>query len=227
MEAGEYALMDVAEDTMWWYRALHARLLDALRPVRGTVLDAGCGSGRYILHARQRGAAEVFGIDLTYEMLQRAQAEALSTPVARAQTQHPAVAQASLEAIPARDGWAALVICGLTLGHLPDLEPPLRELRRVLHPDGLLVCSDFHPIGETLGWKRDFKAGGQRYQVRHTAHTLASWHRICARIGLGIERIMEVSLDPADVPPGARFDPAALQMPVTLVLALRHSEIAQ
>src|SRR5579862_6941669 len=36
------------------------------------VLDAGCGSGRYMLHARGRGATAVVGIDLTFEMLHRA-----------------------------------------------------------------------------------------------------------------------------------------------------------
>ena len=45
MEPAEYALMDAVEDRMWWYRALHARLLDALADVRGDVLDAGCGTG--------------------------------------------------------------------------------------------------------------------------------------------------------------------------------------
>jgi malonyl-CoA O-methyltransferase len=189
------------------------------------VLDAGCGSGRYILHARERGAAAVFGIDLTYEMLQRARAEALSSSETGVEMP-PFVAQASLEAIPIRDGWADVVVCGLTLGHLPCLDPPLRELRRALRPDGLLLCSDLHPIGETLGWKRDFRADGRRYQVRHTTHTLDDWRMACAQVGLCIERIMEVGLDPADVPSGARFDPAALQVPVTLVLVLRPLETA-
>ena len=47
MEAAEYGLMDAAEDRMWWYRALHDRLLDALDGVAGAVLDAGCGTGGF------------------------------------------------------------------------------------------------------------------------------------------------------------------------------------
>ena len=45
MEPAEYALMDEAEGRMWWYRALHARLLEALAGVTWPVLDAGCGTG--------------------------------------------------------------------------------------------------------------------------------------------------------------------------------------
>jgi SAM-dependent methyltransferase len=45
METCEYDLMDRAEEELWWYRALHARLLEALSSTRGRVLDAGCGTG--------------------------------------------------------------------------------------------------------------------------------------------------------------------------------------
>ena len=56
MELAEYALMDAAEGHMWWYRALHRRLLDALADVHGCVLDAGCGTGG-LLAALRRAAA--------------------------------------------------------------------------------------------------------------------------------------------------------------------------
>ena len=39
------------------------------------VLDAGCGSGRYLAHALSRGARRVVGIDLSREMLARARSE--------------------------------------------------------------------------------------------------------------------------------------------------------
>jgi malonyl-CoA O-methyltransferase len=38
------------------------------------VLDVGCGSGRYMLHALQRGAARVIGVDLSPQMLAHASA---------------------------------------------------------------------------------------------------------------------------------------------------------
>src|SRR5215216_2160507 len=51
------------------------RAMLALLPsdLRGrAVLDAGCGSGRYLLHALRRGARRVVGVDLSSEMLAQA-----------------------------------------------------------------------------------------------------------------------------------------------------------
>ena len=39
------------------------------------VLDAGCGTGRYMRHALQRGAGKVIGVDLSPDMLARAASE--------------------------------------------------------------------------------------------------------------------------------------------------------
>jgi malonyl-CoA O-methyltransferase len=41
-------------------------------------------------------------------------------------------------------------------------------------------------------------------------------------LGLRILHVLEPYLDPADIPAGARFDPAALNVPVALVLELRR-----
>jgi malonyl-CoA O-methyltransferase len=190
------------------------------------VLDAGCGSGRYITHALQRGAGRVVGVDLSAEMLAEARRighagwgiESYTSPAS------PALIRASLDAIPIRARWADLTVCGLTIGHLRTLDAPLAELRRVTRPGGTLLCSDFHPIGHALGWRREFSAGGQRYAVRHTPHLYSDWQRACAALGLRIVSVLEPYLDPAAIPPGARFDPVALTVPVALVFELRREQ---
>lgn len=176
------------------------------------VLDAGCGSGRYLAHARRRGAQRLVGVDLSAEMLRRARAEHELTDI-------PLV-RASLDALPLEDGWADLTICGLTIGHLDNLRAPLIELCRVTRRGGLVLCSDFHPIGHELGWRREFKAGGQRYAARHTAHSRQQWEQLCQELGLRIASVREPFLDPADIPDGAVFDQQALHVPVALVFAL-------
>jgi malonyl-CoA O-methyltransferase len=196
------------------------RAMLALMPadLRGMqVLDAGCGSGRYLRHALQRGAASATGVDLSPQMLGRAAAElGESSPSRRYELK-----QGRLESLPVADASADLSLCGLVLGHLPELQPALAELRRATRPGGIVLCSDVHPIGHALGWLRDFKVDGRRYAVRHTRHLYSHWHDACSVLGLSIEAVAEPMLDPADIPAGARFDPAALQVPVALVLRLR------
>jgi len=182
------------------------------------VLDAGCGSGRYMLHALNRGAARVTGIDLSPEMLERADNE-LGTWNRGGKI---GLVQGNLEALPASTASVDLTVCGLTIGHLDRLQPALAELRRVTRPRGTILCSDVHPVGHALGWLRDFKSGGGHYAVRHTPHLYCHWHAACAALRLEIVRLLEPMLDPADIPIGAHFDPLALEVPVALVFELRR-----
>lgn len=182
------------------------------------VLDAGCGSGRYLLHAWRRGAARLTGVDVSAPMLARAHTE-LAQVRERAELSLRAGSVASL---PVGDGHADITLCGLVLGHVPDLARALAELGRATRPGGSVLCSDFHPIGHALGWLRDFKVDGQRYAARHFPHLYSHWHRACDAAGLAIEDVREPLLDPIDIPPDAHFDPAALAVPVALVFRLRR-----
>jgi malonyl-CoA O-methyltransferase len=202
MQAEERAMLELMPHT-----------LDGL-----SVLDAGCGSGRYMRHALQRGATRVTGVDLSPAMLRRA---AIELP-AYAGGHPAALAQGRVTALPLADAAADLTLCGLVVGHLEALGPALAELRRVTRPGGTLLISDVHPIGPALGWQRDFKAGGQRYAVRHTQHLYSHWHAACAALELTIDEVREPMLDPTGIPAGAHFDRVALEVPVALVFRLRR-----
>jgi len=202
---------------------MHAeeRAMLALMPadLRGqAVLDAGCGSGRYMIYALNRGAVRATGVDLSAQMLERASEEL----GARRHGGEIELVQGDLERLPVPDGFADLTICGLTIGHLDHLQPALAELRRATRPGGTILCSDVHPIGHVLGWLRDFKSDGRHCAVRHTPHFYSRWHAACAASGLEIARVLEPMLDPADVPDDAHFDRRALEVPVALVFQLRR-----
>lgn len=193
------------------------------------VLDAGCGSGRYMLHALRRGARHVVGADLSPEMLQRAAEElrkAAASPSERstASAAESLLVRATLAALPVQDQWADLTVCALVIGHLPSLQQTLAELRRVTRHTGTIVCSDFHPAAYARGERREFGAAGRRYAVSHTPHERRDWQRACATLGLRIARILEPRLEPADIPEGKRVAPEALDMPVALVLELAVTE---
>jgi malonyl-CoA O-methyltransferase len=212
------------------------RAMLALLPgdLRGyAVFDGGCGTGRYMIHALRRGAARVVGADLSIDMLRRADAElrsaypAAAHPCASPQPSvpHSHLLQAHLDALPLRDRWADLTICGLTIGHLESLEGALAELHRVTRPGGIILCSDFHPLSHARGWRREFNAKGQRYAVRHTPFQDSDWRGACASLGLRIVSTLEPRLDPADIPAGARFDPAARDVPVAIVYELSTAAV--
>ncbi|HEY0419093.1 MAG TPA: class I SAM-dependent methyltransferase [Acetobacteraceae bacterium] len=131
MDDAEYALMDDAEDGMWWYRALHARLADALADVAGPVLDAGCGTGGLL--ARLAGRRGLAPVGLEYHPAAAARA--------RAKSGRP-VAVGSVNALPFADASFTAAVSADVLCHR-NVEPAsaLAELRRVLRPGGLLVVN--------------------------------------------------------------------------------------
>ncbi|UPG85152.1 class I SAM-dependent methyltransferase [Luteibacter aegosomatis] len=201
-------------------RAMLAAMPSSLEGM--AVVDAGCGSGRYLRHVLARGATSATGVDLSPAMLHRAEEW-----IRPDQRERLTLVQGSITALPLDDGVADVTVCGLVVGHVPDLDAALAELCRVTKPGGEILCSDFHPVGQALGWRRDFRADGRRYAVRHTTHAYSRWHDACARLGLAMEGVFEPMLDPADIPPGARFDPVALEVPVALVFRLRRSFLSR
>ena len=132
MEAAEYVLMDAAEDQMWWYRALHRRLVGALVGVHGNVLDVGCGTGGLL--ARLRTARPDLGLT-GIEWADAASRRAASKSAA------PIVC-GSANMLPFADAsFAAVIAADLLCHRAVDPDRALAELRRVLHPGGRLVVN--------------------------------------------------------------------------------------
>lgn len=158
----------------------------ALLPdVRGlTVLDAGCGSGRYLRALGERGAKTI-GVDLSAAMLARA----------RASTSR--IARADLRALPFDAMSIELVVCGLALGDFAELELALAEIARVLRPHGHVIYSVVHPAGESAGWSRTFESEGRRLAIESFWHSLDRHKQACAAAGLTIDGWREPSLGDA------------------------------
>lgn len=132
MDVAEYALMDAAEEAMWWYRALHLRLLGALEGVQGSVLDAGCGTGGVMRRLRtERPELTVVGIDYSPQAAARAQAKS-GAPAAAASVLALPFADASFDAVISAD-----VLCHRSV----DPAAALAEFARVLRPGGRLVLN--------------------------------------------------------------------------------------
>ena len=102
-----------------------------------SVLDAGCGNGRYSVAVRRQAPdARITGFDLSLNMLARARN--------RLGTSNVGFASADVTHLPFADGAFDCAVCGWVLEHLPDPRPALREFHRVLQPGGkfLLMCTE-------------------------------------------------------------------------------------
>jgi ubiquinone/menaquinone biosynthesis C-methylase UbiE len=146
---------------MWWWRKnpsacpysqrvfvsvphpviTRARLRAVLEPRPGErVLELGPGTGYYTVELAgwldPGGQLDLF--DLQQEMLdhtmRRVQAAGVTTPVVPT--------QGDATALPYPDGTFDGVVLTTVLGEIPDQEAALREIRRVLKPDGRLVVGE-------------------------------------------------------------------------------------
>lgn len=143
--------------------------------VRGCkrILDAGCGNGRYSRYILRRADADalVAAFDLSQSMLKRARRHLRSPRV-----QHIA---ADLTRLPYPDAFFDAAVCGWVLEHLPDPQPGLRELARVLQPGGKLL----------LMTTEDTLTGSLCSGMWHCrTYNRAELARVCESCGLAWER---------------------------------------
>jgi malonyl-CoA O-methyltransferase len=153
-----------------------------------TVLDAGCGTGRYLHRLRALGAKPI-GLDLSAAML------------ARARDVTPRIARANICALPIDSMSVDVILCGLALGDVAHLELALAEMARVLRPGGCVVYSVVHPDGADAGWSRTFDAGGRQVAINSYWHSLDEHRQACRAAGLRVTAWQEPVLREApDLP---------------------------
>lgn len=121
-------------------------LLEACGDVRGRrVLDLGCGEGWCSRALGERGAT-VVGIDVCESMIEAALAHPLQP--------HWPIDYRVMDACHVdRHQWPQpfdLIAACMSLHDMPDPGQALKAARRVLAPDGLLVCSVPHPMTHML-----------------------------------------------------------------------------
>lgn len=152
------------------------------------VLDLGCGTARYCaLLAKQD--AQVVGVDLSWGMLAQA--------VSKKSESVLGVVQGSLSSLCFPDDHFDLVVCGLTLNHIRDLEGVFEEATRVLKQGGVIVISDFHPYWIVFGhgYTEFFDETGQEYRIECFPHLFEEYWRLWGKYGLRVEEVREPRID--------------------------------
>lgn len=164
------------------------------------VLDAGCGTGRYLAILARARAEVLVGVDRSPVMLSR-----VDVPEAR-------LLLGDVRQLPLAARSFDAVVCGLTLMDVDDLGAVMSELARVLRPRGVLVCSTLHPSGAERGWTRTFETSERREILPASWHSLDAHLHACQAASLVIDARREPRL--ADAPSG--------EAPVALVLRARR-----
>lgn len=141
MERVEYHRMAMLEATMWWYRALHARLLGRIGRLGlrsgARLLDAGCGTGGLLA----RLAAVWPDIDLQ-GLEYDAEAAALARDKLPPGRQPGSVRLGSVNAMPYPDRAFDVIVSADVLCHAEVDEPAaLAEFLRCLKPGGTVLLN--------------------------------------------------------------------------------------
>jgi SAM-dependent methyltransferase len=134
MERIEYLLMNDLEQDFWWYRALHAVVLQRLQalslPAGSEVLDAGCGTGGQLRYLGEHAPQYRYcGLERHDEAAAMAQHKT-GLPVVRG----------SANAMPFADGRFAAILSQDVLYHRAvDEDAMIAECFRCLQPGGHLL----------------------------------------------------------------------------------------
>jgi phosphatidylethanolamine/phosphatidyl-N-methylethanolamine N-methyltransferase len=129
---------------------------------RKKILEIGIGTGLSLKHYND---CEIIGIDLSYEMLKKAQ------KFNRKCKKNLELFQMDACNLGFKDSSFDLVLCAFVLSTIPNFEDALKEIWRITKPDGrVIVVNHFisknpviryiekglDPITKFVGWKNDF-----------------------------------------------------------------------
>jgi ubiquinone/menaquinone biosynthesis methyltransferase len=136
--------LSYGQDRRWKRRLL---TLAQLRP-SDRLLDLACGTGDIVFEAAPRVQRAV-GLDVTLRMLQLAKArmaplKGRPTDVVGPPFTGCQLVTGDMLALPFPDRSFTVMTVGYGLRNVPDLEQSLREIRRVLEPNGRVLSLDFN-----------------------------------------------------------------------------------
>ena len=174
MEQHTYSIMYEVEGTHWWFagrrRIISSFVEEICREFKDRtprILDVGCGTGANLELLGQFGDAE--GVDVSMDALAFCRARGLQN-----------VRHGAAEKLPYRDGSFDLVTALDVVEHLDDDVAGLREMRRVLRPEGRALL--FVPAFMFLWGVQDDVSNHRR------RYTLDGLRRVVREAGFEVER---------------------------------------
>ncbi len=165
-------------------KTLSDGLIEKLLPSLGdkTVLDAGCGTGRFCSFAEKQHALKIVGLDLSPAMIEIARRRCPSVEF-RCEDLYRSSIEEKFD----------VIICALVLAHLENIKPALDNLLSALSPGGVMIITDFHPFLTLLHSKRTFRdlTSGRLFEIRHYLHLFQEYVRCFAEHQTVVEALEE------------------------------------
>ncbi|WP_432700139.1 class I SAM-dependent methyltransferase [Kluyvera cryocrescens] len=208
------------------------QILPTMRDLRA--VDLGCGYGWFCRWARDQGAAQVTGLDLSQRMLERA----------REMTDGDGIAYRceDLQTLNLPANSCELVYSSLALHYVSDIAPLLANVYQALTPGGTLVFTAEHPIYTAplqQGWQVDehgqkswpvshYQQEGERISnwfadgVKKQHRTLGSWINALISAGLVIEHLNEWGPTAAQIAANPALDEEK-ERPMIFILRARKA----
>lgn len=125
------------------FKPSHRAMAEQMRGSDLRILDVGCGTGKFAsIVLEQLPKAQVFGLDLSEQMLHKGLPRLDQWPG----RYH--VVRGDSERLPFAEDSFDVVTCSHSFHHYPRQDQVVREMHRVLKPDGRLMLID----GNRDGW---------------------------------------------------------------------------
>src|SRR6478609_19517 len=161
--------------------SLIEKLLPDLQDKR--FMDAGCGTGKFCIVAKEKNASHIFGLDLSPAMIDVARENCKSAEFQCGDLASAVIKEKSYD----------VIICALVLGHLEHLEPALDKLLKALKTGATIIITDFHPYLTLSHAKRTFtdKQTGQNFEVHHYLHLFQEYFEYFAKYGVVVDTLEE------------------------------------
>ncbi|MFF9806906.1 class I SAM-dependent methyltransferase [Streptomyces coeruleorubidus] len=186
------------------------------------VLDVGCGAGHYAAELRNRGAAEIVGVEGS-ETLLRATRERLGDGVEL----HHHDLEEPLTFL--KDASFDLAVMALVYHHVEAREQLLAELRRVLRPGGTLLVSTTHPAGDWTWFEGSYFSDERVEAPIAGGFTIRYWRMTLEKLLgelLGAGFVLEQLVEPRAAEEAREIDPRRYEkthtVPYFLAVRLRR-----
>jgi ubiquinone/menaquinone biosynthesis C-methylase UbiE len=111
-----------------WLKTIHDSIITPIE----TILDLGCGEGRFSIPLAKKFNARVYGIDPSKKMLSIARKRGKTTNQVK-------YLRGCGEQIPLADNEISMVFMSMVYHHLEDVDKTISEIRRVIAKNGYLV----------------------------------------------------------------------------------------